>query len=68
LQKTVDKTVEKWRFSEVDHSSALNNFGGFLNVPNYPNWSAFAALKADMIAFKFVFLALAVLSLALESD
>jgi hypothetical protein len=46
-QKTVDKTVEKWRFAEVDYSSAFNNFGGFLNAPNFPNWSAFAALKAD---------------------
>jgi hypothetical protein len=26
-QKTVDKTVEKWRFAEVDYSSAFNNFG-----------------------------------------
>jgi hypothetical protein len=36
-----------WRFSEVDYSSAFNNFGGFLNAPNYPNSSTFAALKAD---------------------
>jgi ribosomal protein L32E len=28
-QKTVDRTVEKWRFAEVDHSSARNNFGGY---------------------------------------
>jgi hypothetical protein len=41
------RTVEKWRFSEVDYSSAFNNFGGFLNAPNYPNSSTFAALKAD---------------------
>jgi hypothetical protein len=27
-QKTVDRTVEKWRFAEVDVSSARNNFGG----------------------------------------
>jgi hypothetical protein len=33
-QKTVDKTVEKWRFAEVDYSSARNNFGGFYNTPN----------------------------------
>jgi hypothetical protein len=46
-QKTVDKTVEKWRFSEVDYSSAFNNFGGFFNAPNFPNTNAFAALKAD---------------------
>jgi hypothetical protein len=31
-QKTVDKTVEKWRFSEVDASSVFNNFGGFFNT------------------------------------
>jgi hypothetical protein len=35
--KTVDRTVEKWRFAEVDYSSAFNNFGGFFNAPNYPN-------------------------------
>jgi hypothetical protein len=29
----VDKTVEKWRFSEVDASSVFNNFGGFFNTP-----------------------------------
>jgi hypothetical protein len=27
-QKTVDRTVEKWRFAEVDISSAFNDFGG----------------------------------------
>jgi hypothetical protein len=36
-QKTVDKTVEKWRFSEVDYSSAYNDFGGRYNAPNHPN-------------------------------
>jgi hypothetical protein len=46
-QKTVDRTVEKWRFAEVDFSSAFNNFGGFLNAPNFPNTRAFATLKAD---------------------
>jgi hypothetical protein len=35
-----------WRFSEVDYSSAFNNFGGY-NAPNIPNYFAFAALKAD---------------------
>jgi hypothetical protein len=30
----------------VDYSSAYNDFGGY-NVPNIPNYSAFAALKAD---------------------
>jgi hypothetical protein len=39
-QKTVDRTVEKWRFSEVDYSSARNDFGGWRNAPNHPNWSA----------------------------
>jgi hypothetical protein len=34
-QKTVDRTVEKWRFAEVDVSSARNNFGGLhLSLPN----------------------------------
>ncbi|VVH64587.1 hypothetical protein BSPLISOX_432, partial [uncultured Gammaproteobacteria bacterium] len=46
-QKTVDKTVEKWRFAEVDYFSAFNDFGGFFNTPNYPNPYAFVALKAD---------------------
>ncbi|VVH62303.1 Xanthine dehydrogenase, molybdenum binding subunit (EC [uncultured Gammaproteobacteria bacterium] len=46
-QKTVDKTVEKWRFAEVDFSSAYNDFGGLHNALNYPNIYAFAALKAD---------------------
>jgi hypothetical protein len=31
----------------VDVSSVLNNFGGWYNAPNYPNFSAFAAVKAD---------------------
>jgi hypothetical protein len=46
-QKTVDRTVEKWRFAEVDVSSAYNDFGGLYNAPNYPNQYAFTALKAD---------------------
>jgi hypothetical protein len=28
-RKTVDRTVEKWRFAEVDYSSAYNDFGGY---------------------------------------
>ncbi len=39
--------VEKWHFSEMDYSSARNYFGGFNNVPSYPNASAFATLQAD---------------------
>jgi hypothetical protein len=31
----------------VDYSSARNDFGGWRNAPNHPNWSAFAVLKAD---------------------
>jgi hypothetical protein len=27
------KTVEKWRFAEMDVSSALNNFSGTFNIP-----------------------------------
>jgi hypothetical protein len=46
-QKTVDRTVEKWRFAEVDLSSAYNDFGGFFNVPNYPNTGAFAVPRLD---------------------
>jgi hypothetical protein len=46
-QKTVDRTVEKWRFAEVDYSSVYNDFGGFFNTPNFPNRSAFATLKAN---------------------
>jgi hypothetical protein len=36
-QKTVDRTVEKWRFAETDASSAFNDFGGFFNASNFPN-------------------------------
>jgi hypothetical protein len=39
--------VEKWRFAEVDISSAYSDFGGLFNAPNYPNGNAFATLKAD---------------------
>ncbi|SHN92536.1 RCC1 domain-containing protein [bacterium endosymbiont of Bathymodiolus sp. 5 South] len=46
-QKTVDKTVEKWRFAEVDYSSAYNDFGGLHNALNYLNNYAFATLKDD---------------------
>jgi hypothetical protein len=31
------KTVEKWRFAEVDISGAHNNFGGYYNAPNHPS-------------------------------
>jgi hypothetical protein len=31
------KTVEKWRFAEMDVSSALNNFSGAFNIPNVHN-------------------------------
>ena len=41
------KTAEKWRFAEVNFSSANNNFGGRYNAPNHPNGGAFAALKTD---------------------
>jgi hypothetical protein len=47
-QKTVDRTVEKWRFAEVDVSSAFNDFGGFLNAPNFPNVEAFAVLNCNL--------------------
>jgi site-specific DNA-adenine methylase len=40
--------VDPLRFAEVDFSSALNNFGGWhYDAPNYPNFAAFAAVKAD---------------------
>jgi hypothetical protein len=45
LQK--QKTVEKWRFAEVNYSSARNDFDGFYNASNYPNNQAFATLQAD---------------------
>jgi hypothetical protein len=50
LQKTTGPTgptVEKWRFAEMDFSSARNDFDGFNNAPSYSNHHAFAALKAD---------------------
>jgi hypothetical protein len=34
-------------FSEVDYSSAQNDFGGVNNAPNYANMTAFAAFKDD---------------------
>jgi hypothetical protein len=40
-QKTVDRTVEKWRFAETDVSSAYNDFGGLYNAPNHPNTGVF---------------------------
>ena len=39
--------AENWRFTEVDYSSAYNDFGGIFNAPNYPNKGAFAVLKSD---------------------
>jgi hypothetical protein len=47
-QKTVDKTVEKWRFAEVDISSAFNDFGGLYNAPNYPNERSFAFVHCNL--------------------
>ena len=46
-QKISERSAEKWRFAEVDYSSAINNFGGFYNASNHPNWNTFAALQAD---------------------
>jgi hypothetical protein len=34
----LERSAEKWRFAEVDYSSAINNFGGFYNASNHPNW------------------------------
>jgi hypothetical protein len=39
--------VDPLRFSEVDYSSAQNDFGGIINAPNYANKMAFAAIKDD---------------------
>jgi hypothetical protein len=33
--------VDPLRFAEVDFSSALNNFDGVNNAPNYANFAAF---------------------------
>ncbi|VVH66601.1 hypothetical protein BSPLISOX_2168, partial [uncultured Gammaproteobacteria bacterium] len=46
-QKTTKRIAEKWRFAEVDISGARNNFGGYCNAPNHPNYYAFATLQAD---------------------
>jgi hypothetical protein len=40
-------SAARWRFPEVDYSSANNNFGGFHNASNLPSSYAFAALKPD---------------------
>jgi hypothetical protein len=40
-------SADRWRFPEVDYSSANNNFGGFHNASNLPSSYAFAALKPD---------------------
>jgi hypothetical protein len=34
--------VDPLHFSEVDYSSAQNDFGGVNNAPNYANMTAFA--------------------------
>jgi hypothetical protein len=39
--------VDPLRFPEVDYSSAQNDFGGFSNASNFPNYKAFATLQAD---------------------
>ena len=39
--------VDPLHFAKVNYSSARNDFGGFNNVPNYANKTAFAAIKAD---------------------
>jgi hypothetical protein len=39
--------VKKWRFAEVDYSSAKDDFGGFYNASSRPNSYAFATLQAD---------------------
>ncbi|VVM22407.1 hypothetical protein BSPWISOXPB_4750 [uncultured Gammaproteobacteria bacterium] len=35
------------RFAEVGYSRASNNFSGWHDAPNYPNWGAFAILQGD---------------------
>ncbi|VVH50851.1 hypothetical protein BPUTSESOX_1090 [uncultured Gammaproteobacteria bacterium] len=47
LKYCLQKTVKKWRFAEVDYSSAKNDFGGFYNASSRPNSYAFATLQAD---------------------
>jgi hypothetical protein len=39
--------VDPLHFSEVDYSSAQNDFNGFHSSPNYANKRAFAAIKDD---------------------
>jgi hypothetical protein len=39
-------------FSEVDYSSAQNDFGGVNNAPNYANKTAFAAFLCTIPLFK----------------
>ncbi|CAC9491816.1 hypothetical protein [uncultured Gammaproteobacteria bacterium] len=39
--------IDPLHFSEVDYSSAHNDFGGVNNAPNYANKMAFAAIKGD---------------------
>ena len=35
------------KFQEVSYNSACNDYGGFYNAPNYPNWYALAFIKSD---------------------
>ncbi|CAC9635950.1 hypothetical protein [uncultured Gammaproteobacteria bacterium] len=39
--------VDSLHFAKVNYSSARNDFGGFNNVPNYANKTAFAAIQDD---------------------
>jgi hypothetical protein len=39
--------VDLLRFAEVGYSRASNNFSGWHDAPNYPNWGAFAILQGD---------------------
>jgi hypothetical protein len=52
LQKTTGPTVEKWRFAEVDYSSAINDFGGFFSAPSIPNLNAFVIEPSALRAAK----------------
>jgi hypothetical protein len=40
--------VDSLHFSKVNASSALNNFDGWYNAPNYPNFAAFATVKVSV--------------------
>jgi hypothetical protein len=45
----LQKTVKKWRFAEVDYSSAKNDFGGFYNVSSHPVSDAYSYLCKGLI-------------------